>query len=83
MFRCLPLALLLATLVTPAVAAAAPLVFTAIPDEDETRLQQRFQSVADYLAETLDVEVRFIPVTSYAASVTEPGVWRKCFPGCT
>ena len=64
------LTLLLATLLTPALAAAQPLVFTAIPDEDETRLQQRFQAVADYLAETLDVEVRFIPVTSYAASVT-------------
>lgn len=72
MFRCLPLALalLLVTLVTPPLAAAQALVFTAIPDEDETRLQQRFQAVADYLAETLDVEVRFIPVTSYAASVT-------------
>ncbi|WP_447527673.1 putative selenate ABC transporter substrate-binding protein [Vreelandella sp. TE19] len=51
-------------------AAADTLVFTAIPDEDETRLQQRFQSVADYLSEALDVDVRFIPVTSYAASVT-------------
>ncbi|EWH02196.1 putative selenate ABC transporter substrate-binding protein [Halomonas sp. BC04] len=64
------LTLLLATLLTPALAAAQTLVFTAIPDEDETRLQQRFQAVADYLAETLEVEVRFIPVTSYAASVT-------------
>ncbi|PXY00184.1 putative selenate ABC transporter substrate-binding protein [Halomonas sp. LBP4] len=72
MLRCLPLALalLLVTLSTPALAAGQPLVFTAIPDEDETRLQQRFQAVADYLAEALDVEVRFIPVTSYAASVT-------------
>ncbi|RDB43089.1 putative selenate ABC transporter substrate-binding protein [Halomonas sp. DQ26W] len=69
--RLLPaFALLLVTLVTPSLAVAQTLVFTAIPDEDETRLQQRFQAVADYLAETLDVEVRFIPVTSYAASVT-------------
>jgi phosphonate transport system substrate-binding protein len=72
MLRHLPMALavLLVTLVTPPLAAAETLVFTAIPDEDETRLQRRFQAVADYLAETLDVEVRFIPVTSYAASVT-------------
>ena len=72
MLRRLPLALalLLVTLATPSLAAAQALVFTAIPDEDETRLQQRFQAVADYLAEALDVEVRFIPVTSYAASVT-------------
>ncbi|MCG6659099.1 putative selenate ABC transporter substrate-binding protein [Halomonas campisalis] len=64
------LTLLLTTLLAPALAAAQTLVFTAIPDEDETRLQQRFQAVADYLAETLEIEVRFIPVTSYAASVT-------------
>lgn len=68
MLRCLPLAL--ALLLASSLAAAQPLVFTAIPDEDETRLQQRFQAVADYLAEALDVEVRFVPVTSYAASVT-------------
>ncbi|MCE9682080.1 putative selenate ABC transporter substrate-binding protein [Halomonas alkalisoli] len=70
MFRRLLPALALVTLFTPSLAMAQPLVFTAIPDEDETRLQQRFQAVADYLAETLEVEVRFIPVTSYAASVT-------------
>jgi phosphonate transport system substrate-binding protein len=51
-------------------AEARPFVFTAIPDEDETRLQQRFERVAEYLAEELDVEVRFVPVKSYAASVT-------------
>ncbi|MCE9663194.1 putative selenate ABC transporter substrate-binding protein [Halomonas sp. M5N1S17] len=70
MFQRLLPALALVTLFTPSLAAAQTLVFTAIPDEDETRLQQRFQAVADYLAETLEVEVRFIPVTSYAASVT-------------
>ncbi|RCV88046.1 putative selenate ABC transporter substrate-binding protein [Billgrantia montanilacus] len=70
MFRRLLPAIALVTLITPSMAAAQTLVFTAIPDEDETRLQQRFQAVADYLAETLEVEVRFIPVTSYAASVT-------------
>ncbi|MDC8802946.1 putative selenate ABC transporter substrate-binding protein [Halomonas pacifica] len=57
-------------LVAAPLAAAEPLVFTAIPDEDETRLQERFGAVADYLAEELEVDVRFIPVTSYAASVT-------------
>lgn len=45
-------------------------VFTAIPDEDETRLIERFQGVADYLSERLDVDVRYIPVKSYAAAVT-------------
>lgn len=45
-------------------------VFTAIPDEDETKLEERFQGVADYLSEELDVEVRYIPVKSYAAAVS-------------
>lgn len=48
----------------------APFVFTAIPDEDETRLVERFSKVADYLSETLGVEVRYIPVKSYAAAVS-------------
>ncbi len=51
-------------------ASAQTFVFTAIPDEDETRLQERFQAVADYLAQELDVDVRFVPVKSYAAAVS-------------
>ncbi len=48
----------------------ATLVFSAIPDQDETRLKERFSKVADYLAETLDVPVKYVPVKSYAAAVT-------------
>lgn len=51
-------------------ASAQTFVFTAIPDEDETRLQERFQAVADYLEEELGVDVRFVPVKSYAAAVS-------------
>lgn len=51
-------------------ANAQPFVFTAIPDEDETRLQERFDIVADYLSEELDVDVRYVPVKSYAAAVS-------------
>ncbi|WP_347330546.1 putative selenate ABC transporter substrate-binding protein [Marinimicrobium locisalis] len=51
-------------------ASAQTFVFTAIPDEDETRLRERFQAVADYLETELDVEVRFVPVKSYAAAVS-------------
>jgi phosphonate transport system substrate-binding protein len=47
-----------------------PFVFTAIPDEDETRLRERFDQVADYLARTLGVPVRYVPVKSYPAAVT-------------
>lgn len=50
--------------------AAQPFVFTAIPDEDETKLVERFRGVADYLEEQLGVEVRYIPVKSYAAAVS-------------
>ncbi|WP_152638734.1 putative selenate ABC transporter substrate-binding protein [Marinobacter santoriniensis] len=52
------------------VATAETFVFTAIPDEDETKLVERFQGVADYLSEQLDVDVRYIPVKSYAAAIT-------------
>ncbi len=51
-------------------AFAQTFTFSAIPDEDETRLKQRFEKVADYLSKTLDVEVAFVPVKSYAATVT-------------
>ena len=43
--------------------------FTAIPDQNSARLQQRFSGVAAYLSEQLGVEVEYIPVKSYAASV--------------
>jgi phosphonate transport system substrate-binding protein len=50
-------------------AAEQPLCFTAIPDQDSSRLHQRFAAVADYLAEQLGRDVRYVPVKSYAASV--------------
>lgn len=53
-----------------ATAAAQTLAFSAIPDEDETRLVERFTKVADYLSKTLGVPVKYIPVKSYGAAVT-------------
>jgi phosphonate transport system substrate-binding protein len=44
--------------------------FTAIPDQDEARLIERFGQVADYLSKELGVEVKYVPVKSYAAAVT-------------
>ena len=62
---------LLATLALIASAAVAkPFLFSAIPDEDATRLEQRFGKVARYLSRELGVEVGFVPVKSYAAAVT-------------
>ncbi len=51
-------------------AGAQVLVFTAIPDEDESKLQERFGPMSEYLSETLDIEVRYVPVKSYAAAVS-------------
>ena len=45
-------------------------VFTAIPDQDETRLVERFTRVADYLQGKLGITVRYLPVKSYPAAVT-------------
>ena len=45
-------------------------VFTAIPDQDATRLSERFGRVATYLQEKLGVPVKYVPVKSYPAAVT-------------
>lgn len=52
------------------VSNAEPFVFTAIPDQDETQLQQRFGKVATYLEKTLEIEVKYVPVKSYTSAVT-------------
>lgn len=54
----------------PATAQQKAFVFTAIPDQDETRLVERFTKVADYLQQKLGVPVKYLPVKSYPAAVT-------------
>lgn len=56
--------------VATSVWAAETLVFTAIPDQDETRLKARFGKVAQYLKSQLAVDVRYVPVKDYAAAIT-------------
>jgi len=51
-------------------AQQATLVFTAIPDEDETRLVERFTQYAKYFQGKLGVPVKYLPVKSYPAAVT-------------
>jgi phosphonate transport system substrate-binding protein len=46
------------------------LAISAIPDQDPHELQRLYSTVADYLANQLDVPVRYVPVTDYTASVT-------------
>jgi phosphonate transport system substrate-binding protein len=43
--------------------------FTAIPSEQTTDLALKFGPVADYLSETLGIEVEYVPSTDYPASV--------------
>ncbi|SDL17700.1 phosphonate transport system substrate-binding protein [Modicisalibacter muralis] len=51
-------------------ASAQTFRFTAIPDEDQSRLVERFQKVADYLERKLEVDVEYVPVKSYSAAVS-------------
>lgn len=60
---------LVLTAVTFTPATAQNFRFTAIPDQNTTRLQERFDGVAAYLSEQLGVAVEYVPVKSYAASV--------------
>ena len=57
-------------LLATSVVAADTFVFTAIPDQDEARLRERFDKVATFLSQELGVETRYVPVKSYAAAVT-------------
>lgn len=54
----------------PDQSATPVFTFTAIPDQDETRLVSRFSQVADYLQRELGVTVKYVPVKSYAAAVS-------------
>jgi len=68
MIRSLIIGLLL-TLCIGVQASAKTLVFSAIPDQDESRLNARFGKIAHYLSTQLDIEVKYIPVKNYAAAV--------------
>ena len=62
--------IILITLLCISTLVARTLTFTAIPDQDETMLKERFSKLAVYLSNELNVDVKFIPVKSYAASVS-------------
>ena len=70
MFRQTLLAVALGGLLASAAHAQQALVFTAIPDEDETRLVERFAQYAKYFEGKLGVPVKYLPVKSYPAAVT-------------
>ena len=60
---------LLLLLISPALAVNGTFRFTAIPDQNTARLQERFDAIALYLSGRLGVQVEYVPVKSYAASV--------------
>ena len=64
------LALVPRTAIAQTPTAAPTLYFSAIPDEDETKLTARFNKVAAYLAKELGLPVQYLPLKSYPASVT-------------
>lgn len=46
------------------------LSISAIPDQDPQLLQRLYGTLSEHLSETLEVEVRYVPLTDYTASVT-------------
>jgi phosphonate transport system substrate-binding protein len=64
-------AALLSVLLANSASAQTPaFLFTAIPDQDETRLVERFSRIAKYLEDKLGVAVKYVPVKTYPAAVT-------------
>lgn len=61
--------LFLSVIYTSVVSQIETFKFTAIPDQDDTRLVERFSGIAKYLSQQLAITVEYVPVKSYAASV--------------
>ncbi len=49
---------------------AAELLLTAIPNDEKNIVDHKFNNVATYLTQVLEMDVRYIPVSSYAEAVT-------------
>ena len=68
--RRLALAALAAALASAALAEDRRVLrISAIPDEAPTELQRKFTPLGDYLSRELGMDVKFVPVTDYAATV--------------
>lgn len=63
-------ALVISLFSSTVLSAPKTLVFSAIPDQDQSQLIKRFGAVADYLSTKLDVPVKYVPVKSYSAAIT-------------
>lgn len=60
---------LLILIISTGPAMAGGLTFTAIPDQDTARLEERFSKIAAHLTRETGIEFKYVPVKSYAASV--------------
>ena len=68
--RRLALAALAAALASAALAEDRRVLrISAIPDEAPTELQRKFTPLGEYLSRELGMDVKFVPVTDYAATV--------------
>ena len=56
------------TIVAPAIGQKT-LRFSAIPDQNMTESKEKFDALAKYLAESLDIDVEYVPSSDYKASV--------------
>jgi phosphonate transport system substrate-binding protein len=45
------------------------LLIGGIPDQDVSRLEERFGSVAEYLSDELGIDVKYVPMTDYSSLV--------------
>lgn len=63
------LTLLVGACSTEASAESGVLRFSAIPDQNSTELQEKYDQIARYLSEELDITVEFQPASDYSASV--------------
>ncbi len=50
-------------------AVAQSIRFTAIPDQDTARLENRFAKIAEYLSQKVGIPFTYVPVKSYGGSV--------------
>ena len=67
----LPLAAALAVVLAGACSSSTPTVYIGgIPDQDASVLQDRFDSLAEYLSDETGLRVRYQPSSDYAAVVT-------------
>lgn len=70
LIRLLTLALITFSITFNVQAQSDTLVFSAIPDQDQSALVKRFGKVEKYLSDKLGIPVKYVPVKSYAAAIT-------------